>query len=106
MKYQVVLTAEADRNTRSTLAWYAEQSDSAADRWYNQFVKALATLAQNPERFALARENPRFPIELRQLNFGGGRRTTHRILYAIRPNTVVIYAVRHVAQQDWRPDDE
>jgi len=54
----------------------------------------------------LAREDPRFPIELRQLNYGSGRRTTHRILFAIRSTRVVVYAIRHFAQQDWRSDDE
>jgi hypothetical protein len=63
-------------------------------------------LAENPERCPFARENPRFPIELRLLNYGSGRRTTHRIIFAIRPTLVVVYAVRHVAQQDWRPEEE
>jgi plasmid stabilization system protein ParE len=106
MKYEVVLTEEADRNARSIIAWYAERSPMAADRWYGELTRAIATLALTPERYASARENSRFPIELRQCNFGGGRRTTHRILFTIRPATVVIYAIRHVAQQDWRPDDE
>ena len=106
MKYEVVLTDEADRNARSIIAWYTERSQAAADRWYAKFTTAIATLARNPEQFAFARENPRFPFELRQVNFGGGRRITHRIIYTIRPTTVVIYAVRHVAQQDWRPEIE
>lgn len=106
MNYEAVLTDEADRNVRSIVAWYAESSPAAADRWYDEFAKSISLLTENPERYTWARENARFPIELRQLNFGSGRRTTHRIIYAIRPATVVIYAVRHVAQQDWRPDDE
>ena len=106
MKYEIVLTDEADRNVRSIVAWYAERSPAAADRWYDEFAKSIFSLTENPERYTFARENRRFPIELRQLNFGSGRRTTHRIIYAIRPAAVVIYAVRHVAQQDWRPDDE
>jgi plasmid stabilization system protein ParE len=106
MKYEIVLTDEADRNARSVIAWYAERSQAAADSWYSGLMRAIESLAQNPERYSLARENPRFPIEIRQLTFGGGRRTTHRIIYAIRPAAVVIYAIRHVAQGDWRPEDE
>jgi hypothetical protein len=63
-------------------------------------------LAKNPYRCSLALENPRFPIELRQLNYGSGRRKTHRIIFAIRPDTVVVHAVRHVAQEDWRPETD
>jgi hypothetical protein len=45
------------------------------------------------------------PIELRQLNYGSGRKITHRIIFAIRPTRVVVYAVRHVAQRDWEPGE-
>jgi len=106
MKYEVVLTDEAGHNVRAIVAWYAERSQAAADRWYNGFLKAMASLAENPQRCPFAHENPRFPIELRQLNYGSGRRTTHRILFAIRPTVVAVYAVRHVAQRDWRSEDD
>jgi hypothetical protein len=48
----------------------------------------------------LAPENERFPYEVRQLNFGIGRKPTHRIVYTIRPREVVILRVRHLAQQN------
>jgi plasmid stabilization system protein ParE len=91
---------------RATVAWYAERSQTAADRWYAGLLESLNSLAKNPQRCPLALENPRFPIELRQLNYGSGRRITHRIIFAIRPGTVVVHAVRHVAQEDWRPDSD
>jgi len=106
MKYEVVLTHEADRNVRSILAWYEDRSESAADRWYREFARVVVSLSNDPMRYGMARENERFPIELRQLVFGSGRRKTHRIIYTIRPDRIVVYAVRHVAQQDWRAEDE
>lgn len=106
MKYEVVLTDEARQNVRAAVAWYADRSQAAADRWYSGFLKELESLEQNPQRCPLARENPRFPIELRQLNYGSGRHVTHRIIFAVRPTVVAVYAVRHVAQQDWRPDED
>jgi hypothetical protein len=57
-------------------------------------------LEQNPDRCALAPENDRFPYEIRQLNFGIGRKPTHRLVFTIRPKEVVILRVRHLAQQD------
>jgi plasmid stabilization system protein ParE len=104
MKYNVRLTDEAKQNVHATVSWYAERSEEAADRWYNGFMKLIDSLAADPHRHPVALEDPRFPLELRQVNYGSGRRTTHRILYTIRPDTVVVYAVRHAAQEEWRPE--
>jgi plasmid stabilization system protein ParE len=104
MNYHVQLTDEAKQNVRAIVTWYAEQSEEAADRWYTGFIGVLDSLAENPHRHPLALEDHRIPLELRQVNYGSGRRTTHRILFTIRPDTVVVYAVRHAAQEEWRPE--
>jgi plasmid stabilization system protein ParE len=106
MKYHVVLTDEARQNVRAAVEWYAERSQAAADRWYAGFLRSLNSLEENPHRCQLAVENPRFPIELRQLNYGSGRRKTHRIIFTIRPDTVAVHAVRHAAQEEWRPEND
>lgn len=103
MTYAVKLTSRAEIDYQQACAWYSERSTQAAEKWYEDLQSALDSLKQNPERCPLADENSRFPIELRQLNFGSGRRITHRILFAIRPDAVVVYAIRHVAQASWRP---
>ena len=103
MKYEVVLTTEAQQNARAAYDWYAERSQEAAEKWHAGLLDSLATLETDPQRCTLANENSRFPIELRQLLYGSGHRITHRIVYAIRPAKVVVYAIRHVAQGDWRP---
>ena len=105
MKYDVRLTDEARQNVRDAVDWYAERSPTAADHWYASFLRLLDSLAEDPDRCPFALENARLPIELRQLIFGSGRKLTHRIIFAIRPDAVVIYAIRHVAQQEWRPEN-
>jgi hypothetical protein len=45
------------------------------------------------------------PIEIRELAYGLGRKPTHRALFAIRPDAVIVYAIRHTAQADVTPDD-
>lgn len=105
MKYEVVLTEEAERNLHAAYEWYDSRSAEAARRWYDGIVRAMASLEQSPERCPLARENERFPVELRQLNYGSGKRLTHRILFVIRPSHVVVYAIRHLAQRDVLPED-
>jgi plasmid stabilization system protein ParE len=106
MQFDVKLTTRAEREYREGYEWYADRSPSAAEKWFIGIEAALDSLKRNPERCPLADENSQFPIELRQLHYGSGRRTTHRIIFAIRPGTVVVYAVRHVAQEEWRPEND
>ena len=86
--------------------WWAEnRSPQQADRWYVGFVKELLTLEYNPERFPLAAENPFFPYEIRQLNYGLGVKLTHRALFTISPDAVIVLRIRHLAQKPLAGDD-
>ena len=106
MSYEVYVTAKADRQLEDAARWWAEhRSVERAERWYDGFVLAIRGLANNPERCPLARENSNMPIEIRQLPYGLGRRKTHRAIFAIRPDRVVVYAVRHLAQRDLSLDE-
>lgn len=101
MNYEVLITFRAQHEAQTHHDWWAEhRSVEQAARWYDEFLNATVSLEQNPERFAVAAENGRFPYEIRQLNFGIGHRPTHRIVYTIRPSEVVILRVRHLAQQE------
>lgn len=105
MSHEVVLTEEAERGLEEVYQWYARQSTEAANKWYSGILQTFVSLEQNPERCPLATDNDRFPVEIRQLNYGSGRRLTHRIVFTIRPGRVIIYAIRHLAQRDLRPED-
>ena len=101
----MLLTAGAARELEQTVRWWAEHRSAAqAERWYTEFLQKLASLGDHPERCPLARENKRFAYELRQLAFGRGRRLTHRALYTIRDDSIVILTVRHAAQDDVSPE--
>jgi plasmid stabilization system protein ParE len=101
MKYDVLIASRAQHEAQANHDWWAEhRSPEQAARWYDEFLNSALTLEQNPERRALAPENGRFPYEIRQLNFGIGRKPTHRLIYTIRPKEVVILRVRHLAQQE------
>jgi len=91
---------------QSAFHWWAEhRSKRQADQWYVGLVKAIAGLSENPERHNQSRERDRFAYEIRDLLFGLGRRPTHRAVFTIRGDEVVILTVRYVAQQDLSPDD-
>jgi len=106
MTYDVVLTDRAYDEMNAAYLWWAEhRSPLQADKWYNAFADAIASLSVNLERCPLARENDRFPLEIRNLYFGIGRRRTHRAVFTIRPEMVLVMTVRHLAQRDLTPDD-
>ena len=106
MNYQVVLTDRAHADLEAAHAWWAEnRSEAQAAKWYNAFADAIESLASNPERCILSRENGHFPFQIRDLYFGIGRRRTHRAVFTVRPDMVLVIAVRHLAQQDLSIDD-
>jgi plasmid stabilization system protein ParE len=82
MTYHVLVTTRAERELNQATDWIAKNAPDTAERWFRGFVKAILTLEENPERCALARENPEFPFELRQLLYG--RRRSYRALFTIR----------------------
>jgi hypothetical protein len=65
----------------------------------------LAALATGAERCGLARENDSFPFEIRELHYGVKGRPTHRAIFSIRPEMILVLAIRHAAQADLSPDD-
>jgi plasmid stabilization system protein ParE len=104
--YTVILLSRARRQLFQAAEWWAKnRSAEQADRWLTGFRGAIASLSENPEIHGLAHETDQFPFELRQLPFGLGRKPTHRALFEIRGNEVIVYTVRHVAQRDVTPDD-
>jgi plasmid stabilization system protein ParE len=104
MTYEVLIAARAEQEAQANHDWWAEhRSAEQAARWYDEFLAVVLSLGQNADHCSLAAENDRFPYEIRQINFGIGRKPTHRIVYTIRPNQVVVLRVRHLAQHEIEP---
>src|SRR5438105_6913362 len=106
MSLRVAITEQAECEMQSAFNWWAEhRSKPQADRWYAGLAQAIAGLSENPERHGLSRERDRFAYEIRDLLFGLGRRPTHRTVFTIRGDEVVVLTIRHVAQGDLSPAD-
>lgn len=106
MKYSVVLTDRAHADLETAYSWWAEnRSREQATKWYNQFANAIESLSRQPERHSLSYESDRFPFSIRDLRFGVGKRPTHRAVFTIRPDMVLVLAIRHLAQRELTPDD-
>ena len=105
-KHEVVVTDKAYSQLKAAAQWWAEnRSVEQAEKWFAGFLEAIVSLEKNPGRCPLARENTSFPVEIRELHYGVSRRATHRAIFVIRPDKVVVYSVRHLAQRDIQPED-
>lgn len=106
MKLPVLIMPEAEEALRRNAKWRADnRSAEQAQRWYDGFAKAIVALGYHPLRYPLARESDQFPYQVRVMNYGVSSRPTHRALYTICPDAVVVLSIRSAAQQDVTPDD-
>ena len=102
MAYLVELTKEAETNRDDIFRYYLERSVQGAHNWYSAFEEAISMLGQTPERFATAREDKKYSLNLQQINFGTQpTRPTHRLIYTIDGNRVVVLTLRHLHQDRW-----
>jgi plasmid stabilization system protein ParE len=86
--------------------WWADhRSLEEAARWLEHLESAIRSLATDAERYPLAHESPNFDFPLHQMNFGFSRHPTHRVLFSVAGDRVVVYAVRHLAQKDLTPEN-
>lgn len=107
MSLQIEIPAEVKRQLRGIARWYRDESGSSdvAQAWFDGMCAALESLRHNPERCGLAHEDVDFPFELRELLYGSGRKKTHRALFRVDGATIVVLAIRHVAQRDVTRDE-
>ena len=106
MSLQVVIAPLALQQLREEADWYREQShsDELASAWLDGFLELLLSLQFDPDRHPLARESRRFPVEVREVHYGSGRKKTHRALFQIQGAEVHVLTVRHIAQADVVPE--
>jgi plasmid stabilization system protein ParE len=102
----LIIDPRARDQLTEAFSWWADhRSSEQAGRWLAGIERAISRLEENADQHPLAAESRRFPEEVRQLNFGLGRRPTHRILFSIRRDSIYVFSVRHVAQGEIHPDD-
>src|SRR5882672_2942401 len=104
--YEVRITEPAEQDIQASFAWWRDhRSAGEAQRWYESIYPAIDTLTKMPQRCPRARESPIYPGELRELYYTIGRRPTHRIVFAIDGESVVILRVRHASQRDLQAEE-
>jgi len=106
MIYRVVLTEQASDDLDATTDWWAAHRDrEQAARWFSGIGDKLLTLREYPDRMPLADENEEFPYTLRELHYGVTSRPTHRAVFTIVGDKVLVLRVRHSAQDRITLDD-
>lgn len=97
--YEVVLSAEAERNIEEAFLWIAGANETAAVQWYDGLIAAIKALSKLPLRYPFAPETRLglVDFEVRQLLYGKNY-WKYRVLYAVEKDRVVIAHVRHGAR--------
>lgn len=104
--FSLNITEPAERDIRSAYEWWSQnRSAEQAERWYENIYHVIDTLRKMPLHCPHAPESKLHPSGLRQLLFGIGRRPTHRILFAVENDVVIVLRVRHTSQQDLSESD-
>jgi plasmid stabilization system protein ParE len=106
VNYRVTILPRAKRQLLDQALWWSEhRSAEQAFRWLDGFERALASLADHPESFNVARESVAFDQVIRELHFGLRNNPTHRAIFEVRGDEVLVHCVRHLAQRDLTTED-
>jgi plasmid stabilization system protein ParE len=98
MTFRVVLQRLAIQDLDEAYQWAARNAPRTAARWLDRFQAALATLAENPRRCSLARENAKVDVKLRQYLFGR-RPHVYRSIFLIDGDTVRVLRIRRTERR-------
>lgn len=95
MAYRVEIVPRARRDLDDILSWLvAQQAGARAIEWFRDLEEAIASLAEFPERCALAPESAVVSFAVRQLLYGR-KPDTYRILFTIDGLAVKVLHIRH-----------
>lgn len=96
---KVVIPPEVEAEIEAIYLYIAARAPGAAIPWYNGCIERVKSLAEFPERCALAPESRTFGRDIRHLLFGN-----YRIIFTVRSGAVYILHVRHAARRAIGPD--
>lgn len=106
MSYRIFVTEAAKQDVRANHRWWSQnRSREQADRWLEGIDAAVQSLKQMPLRFGKAPEEGLLGIEVHQMPFGIGSKPTHRVIYVVADQEVVIYRVRSLVQDGTTEDN-
>ncbi len=97
--FAVILTSKAETDIETNVRWWSEnRSRDQAERWYSEIAAKINTLEQMPLRCSTAPEGHRLNLPIKHLLFGLSSRPTHRVLFTIVNDQVIVLRVLHTSQ--------
>lgn len=100
MSRRVVLSVRATKQIDQSAEWWAHhRSIEQASRWLAEIHDAIAQLAERAEMFPTCPDAKPSSRDIREMLFGLSGKVTHRVIYSLTDERVMIIAVRHVAQR-------
>ena len=97
--FKVKITETATTDIDEAFAWWSEnRSEDQAKRWYKEIKLAIGSLKRMPERCPAVPETKVSIAGVKALHAGIGKHPTHRIVFVIDSDYVVILRVRHHGQ--------
>lgn len=97
MKYRLVYQPHAAEELDRAIEWSFSHYPNQAKEWCGELLDAIESLAFDPHRYPLARENGQFEQTIRQLLYGRGK-SIYRVLYVIQDDVVRILHIRYPGQ--------
>ncbi len=96
MKYEVIVTPEAQEGIRNSFEYIYERAPLNAARWLRKLYRQIDTLEGSPARCGFAREREYLEEGLRQLLF-----KSHRVIFRIDEARKAVYVlhVRHASRR-------
>lgn len=99
MNRRVTITGPAELDVHSNYEWWAgNRSENQAKLWLVGIYQKMLGLAEDADIYAGATEIQLRRLGIRQVSFGLGSNPTHRILFRIQKDEVVILRVRAFKQ--------
>jgi plasmid stabilization system protein ParE len=98
MTYRVVLQRLAVEDLQAAYDWLKPRAPESAARWLARFEQALQSLDTIPERCAIASENTKVDVELREMHFGK-RPYVFRAIFTVDGNTVRVLRIRRAQRR-------
>jgi plasmid stabilization system protein ParE len=105
MRYEVVVTEEAERDASHFYDWIAVRSLSGAKRWLEAFWKAADELTHDAERHPRAAEAPHLSLPVRQVLFRTRQGNKYRIIFVIEEDRVIVLRIQGAGQPPLRNRD-
>jgi plasmid stabilization system protein ParE len=104
MAFGVKLLQFAVSDLNEAYLWVAARAPMTAVRWLERFQTSIESLAVNPERCQVARENRGCRFEVRELLFGK-RPHVFRVLFTIREDDVRVLRIRRAQRRSLKASD-